>query len=265
LTVDAAGQRHAPAGSDARIVSLVPSITELLFALGLGDRVVGRTTFCVHPADAVGAVPRVGGTKRVSFDRLAATRATHVIVNVDENRREDVPRIEALGAAVVVTHPLGPHDNPALYRLLGGIFGASGPAERLCDQFAAALRRVEGAVAGMPERSVLYLIWRKPWMTVSPDTYISRTLGLVRWRTLPAAAEPRYPEVSDNDVAWRAADLVLLPSEPFPFDADNVDEIRARLPDAATPVRLIDGEMTSWYGSRAIAAMDYLLAFAAES
>jgi len=255
---DADGRRHAPAGAGARIVSLVPSVTELLFALGLGPRVVGRTSFCVHPSPEVDAVPAVGGTKKVLLEKLAAVRPTHVIVNVDENRREDVPRIEALGAEVVVTHPLGPDDNPALYRLLGGLFGAEEPAERLCGELAAALRRARERAGGWRARNVLYLIWHRPWMTVSRDTYISRMLELVRWHTLPATAEARYPRVEDDDPVWREAEEVLLGSEPYPFRAKHVDEVGALLADPEVPVRLVDAEMVSWYGSRAIAGVRYL-------
>jgi ABC-type hemin transport system substrate-binding protein/predicted Fe-S protein YdhL (DUF1289 family) len=262
---DASGRVHAPAGSDARIVSLVPSLTELLFALGLGGRVVGRTKFCVHPADGVDAVPTVGGTKSVSFEKLADVRPTHVIVNVDENRREDVERIERLGAVVVATHPLGPRDNPGLYRLLGSIFGADGEAERLVADFEAAWRDAAAAAAELPARRVLYLIWRRPWMTVSRATYVSRMLDLANWRTLPAKVAARYPEVADDDPAWREADLILLSSEPYPFGEEHIAEVRELGADRTgrdPAVRLVDGETTSWYGSRAIEAVRAMVDFA---
>ena len=105
---DAAGTMHAPASGDARIVSLVPSVTELLFDLGVGDRVVGRTPFCIHPREGVAHVKRVGGTKTPRLDRIRALKPTHVIVNVDENRREDADALAAFVPNVVVTHPLAP-------------------------------------------------------------------------------------------------------------------------------------------------------------
>ena len=105
---DAVGTTHAPASGEARIVSLVPSITELLFALGVGDRVVGRTPFCIHPRDGVANVPRVGGTKTPRFDRIRVLEPTHVIVNVDENRREDADALAGFVPNVVVTHPPPP-------------------------------------------------------------------------------------------------------------------------------------------------------------
>ena len=260
---DAAGTIHAPASGDARIVSLVPSITELLFDLGVGDRVVGRTPFCIHPRDAVANVPRVGGTKTPRLDRIRALEPTHVIVNVDENRREDADALAAFVPSVVVTHPLGPRDNPALYRLIGGIFADRESTERLCRAFERALAALESTASGFPERRVLYLIWRDPWMTVSRDTYVSRTLALVNFRTAGDDSRSRYPELELTADLLAGVDLVLLSSEPFPFKERHVAEIRANADARCPTIRLFDGEMASWYGSRAIRAMDYLARFAA--
>ena len=260
---DAAGTIHAPASGDAQIVSLVPSITELLFDLGVGDRVVGRTPFCIHPRDGVANVPRVGGTKTPRLDRIRSLEPTHVIVNVDENRREDADALAAFVPNVVVTHPLGPRDNPALYRLIGGIFAGPGPTERLCQTFERALVALESAASGLPERRVLYLIWRDPWMTVSRDTYVSRTLALVNFRTAGDDSRSRYPELELTAGLLADVDLVLLSSEPFPFKERHVAEIRNHAGARCPAIRLFDGEMASWYGSRAIRAMGYLARFAA--
>ena len=179
--VDAAGTAHERTDASARIVSLVPSITELLFHLGLGDRVVGRTSFCVHPATDVSTVPRVGGTKKLRLDRIRQLGATHAVVNVDENDREQVAEMGRFVPNVIVTHPLGPLDNLELYRLLGGIFGCQPRGgRRSVPAFEQAFETVARAASALPSRRVLYLIWRDPWMTVSSDTYISRTLALVR-------------------------------------------------------------------------------------
>ena len=261
---DAAGTMHVPASGDARIVSLVPSITELLFDLGVGDRVAGRTPFCVHPREGVAKVPRVGGTKTPRLDRIRALEPTHVVVNVDENRREDADALAEFVPNVIVTHPLGPHDNPALFRLIGGIF-ASGDATRLlCRAFERAVAALESAARGFPERRVLYLIWRAPWMTVSRDTYVSRTLALVNFLTAGHDPCRRYPELALTRELLDAVDLVLLSSEPFPFKERHIAEIRAHAGACCPSIRLFDGEMASWYGSRAIQAMDYLARFAAE-
>ncbi len=261
--VDALGVTHPPAADDARIVSLVPSITELLFDLGLGPRVVGRTTFCIHPGDALDDVPRVGGTKKPRIDKLRRLRPSHVIVNVDENRKQDVEAIAAFTPHVVVTHPLQPDDNLALYRLIGGIFDRRRQAKRLCDAFVRARDELAAAAAGFPARRVLYLIWRDPWMTISRDTYISRMLALANWTTVRHDPEIRYPHVRAEPRLLSDTDVVLFSSEPFPFKQTHVDEFRALTGDSDTRFAFIDGEMTSWYGSRAIEGLRYLRGFAA--
>jgi len=259
--VDAVGVAHCPAGPAPRIVSLVPSITELLFDLGLGERVVGRTTFCIHPRAELEGVPRVGGTKKVRLDRLRALEPTHVIVNVDENTREAAEAIAEF-ARVVVTHPLVPRDNLPLYGLLGGLFGRVEAAERLCARFERALGALAELGARLPRQRALYLIWRRPWMTVSPETYISRTLALVNWHTVPSDTRVRYPEVTLDRALLDQVDLVLLSSEPFPFKDKHAEEIRRSAPLRSQRLALIDGEMTSWYGSRAIRGLEYLADFA---
>lgn len=255
--VDAAGTEHPPAPRGARIVCLVPSITELLCDLGLAGALVGRTGFCIHPRELVRRIPKMGGTKDVALARVRAAAPTHVIVNVDENRREDAEALRECVPHVVVTHPLGPRDNLDLYRLCGGLFGRSSEAERLCERFEAAYARAAAAGRERVPEEVLYLIWKSPWMTVSRDTYISRTLALVGWHTVPREASCRYPEVALDEPTLAGAARVLLSTEPFMFRDVHVAEV-ARL--ARRPVALIDGEMTSWYGSRAIAGLDYLAA-----
>jgi ABC-type Fe3+-hydroxamate transport system substrate-binding protein len=255
---DALGVSHPPAGDDARIVSLVPSITELLFHLGLGSRVVGRTGFCVHPEQAVARVPRVGGTKELRIDKLRALHPSHVIVNIDENRKRDVEMIAGFTPHIIVTHPLAPDDNLALYRLLGGIFGRQSAAQHLCEEFQRARDALVDAAATLPPRRVLYLIWRDPWMTISRDTYISQTLALANWTTVCHDPETRYPQVRADARLLADTDMVLFSSEPFPFKQAHVDEFRMLTGDTDTACDFIDGEMTSWYGSRAVPGLRYL-------
>lgn len=258
--VDAAGVQHVRASRNFRIVSLVPSITELLCDLGLAGALVGRTGFCIHPRGTVRAIPKVGGTKDVDLDKVRALSPTHAILNVDENTRETARALAESVPTLVVTHPLAPFDNLALYRLIGGIFGREREAEVLCERFEAEYAALAHAASALPPEKVLYLIWRNPWMTVSRDTYISRMLALVRWETVPGDAGVRYPKVSLDDGALGEARIVLLSSEPYPFRESHLEEVCACLPRARR-VALIDGEMTAWYGRRAIAALGYLLKF----
>lgn len=262
--VDAAGVKHGPAGSGAavRILSLVPSLTELVCALGLRARLVGCTRYCVHPADALRDVPRVGGPKKVRLDRVRELAPTHVLVNVDENPRELAEAVAALGARLIVTHPAGPEDNPPLYRLVGGIFGAEGEAEVLCARFDAALAAARQATAALPRRRVLYLIWRDPWMTVARETYTSRMLAAVGLDTVPAVCEARYPEVALHAALLADVDVALLSSEPYAFTAGHVAELEAAHPALTGRVHLIDGEAATWYGPRAITGIETLAALA---
>jgi ABC-type Fe3+-hydroxamate transport system substrate-binding protein len=234
-----------------RIVSLVPSITELLCDLDLSDQIVGRTGFCIHPRETVREIPKVGGTKDLKFDKIRELEPTHVVVNIDENKKEDAEALAEFIPNVVVTHPLGPRDNLDLYRQMGQEFDRESQAEELCERFEQAYDRA--TTSARREQSVLYLIWRDPWMTISPETYISQTLGLFNWRTVPATTDERYPQVTLTECE---VDRVLLSSEPFHFKEEHVAEVEELVPGAK--VSLIDGEMTSWYGSRAIAGLDYL-------
>lgn len=259
--IDAVGTRHAPVTAVPRIVSLVPSLTELICELGLADYLVGRTGFCVHPRDVVRGIAKVGGTKDVDIERIRALEPTHLVVNVDENEKPTVDALARFVPTVIVTHPLAPRDNLDLYRLLGGIFGAAGRAEVLCREFEQAADAVAAACRALPRQAVLYLIWRKPWMTVSRDTYISRTLALIGWDTLPAMAGARYPQIALDPALLGGADHILLASEPYRFRERDVAALENLLPSPARArVRLIDGEMTSWYGSRAIRSLYYLKA-----
>jgi len=256
---DAAGTLHVPAQGTSRIVSLVPSITELACDLGLASQLVGRTGFCIHPKSTVRSIPKVGGTKTVDLEKIRSLAPTHVLLNIDENEKETADALAQFVPHLVVTHPLAPLDNLALYRLIGGIFGRREESEQLCDRFRSAY---DALAAETPvERKALYLIWKDPWMTVSRDTYISRALALAGLETLPGSEASRYPEFSLDD-AWLAdADVVLLSSEPYMFREKHVAGLAALPAFSGKPVRLIDGEMTSWYGSRAIEGLAYLREF----
>ena len=260
--VDAAGRAHRPAGKHARIVSLVPSITELLFEMGLAEQVVGRTAFCVHPRNRVKSVGSVGGTKQLNMDKLERLKPTHIIVNIDETPRPLADELARSGYEVVVTHPIEVRDNLVLFRQIGALFRREQEAVTLCARFEAAFEAAMKVVRTLPVRHVLYLIWKDPWMTVSQDTYIARMLALVKWRTIAHDPENRYPTVELNDQLLEQADLVLFGSEPFPFKETHIEAFRANFPDHASKAAIIDAEMTSWYGSRAIAGLAYLAEFA---
>jgi ABC-type Fe3+-hydroxamate transport system substrate-binding protein len=264
--IDAIGQEHQPirAGKTApRIVSLVPSITELLCDLGLQDWLVGRTGFCIHPKSVVQNIAKIGGTKDVNIEKIRRLAPTHLIVNVDENEKPTVDLLAQFIPHIVVTHPLVPRDNLALYRLMGGIFCAEEKAEVLCADFEQAYQALKQS--DHLSQTVLYCIWKDPWMTVAQDTYIAAMLAEISWRQVTvnsddpnnanAAVQRRYPPFSWTEELVRSIDCVLLSTEPYSFGEQHVDLLEKQI---AKPVKLIDGEMLSWYGSRAIRGLRYL-------
>lgn len=252
--IDAIGQTHARIESEPRIVSLVPSLTELLCDLGLARYLVGRTGFCIHPATAVRPIAKVGGTKDVNIEKIRRLAPTHLLVNIDENERPTVEALQQFIPHVIVTHPLGPHDNIALYQLLGGIFAAEDVAQVLVSRYEAA-QQVLLASPRTPQ-TVLYCIWQDPWMTVAGDTYIARMLELIGWQQWPHPENrARYPQFDWQQVPLEGVDRILLSSEPYRFTAQHVLDLQQQL---ARPVQLVDGEYLSWYGSRAIAGLSYL-------
>ena len=253
--VDALGREHRRMEGVPRIVSLVPSLTELICDLGLAAWLVGRTGFCVHPRESLRQVPKIGGTKDVKLDVIRALAPTHVIADIDENRREVVEAIAEFAPQVIVVHPRSVADNLGLYALLGGVFGRDDEAARLAADFKVAREELAAVATSLPREAVLYPIWREPWMTVRRDTYIASMLAAAGWDTLPEHAALRYPEFA-WDAPWLASvGRVLLPSEPYAFTDRHLAEVGAL---AQRPLTRIDGEMVSWYGSRAVAGLRYL-------
>lgn len=249
--------------SPPRIASLVPSLTELLLALGLGKHLVARTGFCVHPAAGVADIPKVGGTKDVNLAKLRRLAPTHVLVNVDENRLETVQALREFVPEIVVTHPQTPQDNLALLAQMAALFGHLPGVTERAEALAEGLRQELQACAARawPEQRVLYLIWREPWMTVATDTYIARMLAQVNWQTWPRVSggehgAARYPALTGDEPWLVDVQRVLLSSEPYSFNAGHLPLARSLCPQAT--VQLVDGELLSWYGPRAGAGLAYL-------
>ena len=254
-----------------RIASLVPSLTELVVALGLGDRLVARTGYCIHPADVLRGVPKIGGTKGVNLGKLRRLAPTHVLVNVDETRLETVDAMRAWGEAapvIVVTHPKTADDNlPLIARVASEFASVEGVGER-ASALLESMQRELALTSEVRSRSqrVLYLIWSEPWMTVARDTYISSMLARIGWHTWPDVrggdrGSARYP-VLRGDEPWLAGiDRVLLSSEPFDFAPSHAAQAAALCPQAS--VAAVDGELLSWYGPRALAGLRYLRQLAA--
>lgn len=260
--IDDVGTAHPTARGHVRILTLVPSITELLFEMDLWRHIVGRTSYCIHPADGVDLIPSVGGTKKIDMNKARSLHPSHAIVNVDENPKSMADSLRSSGIEVIVTHPIRPMDNVRLFQLMGGIFGRQHEAERLTSEFMAEMARIQTRAGDRHGRRVLYLIWRDPWMTVSRETYISQMLALVGWQTVSPKTTSRYPEL-ELPSGLAGVDVVLLASEPYSFTPADVEAFRAAYPEFGGDLRWIDGEMVSWYGSRSIQGLRYLRAFVA--
>ncbi|HRO59888.1 MAG TPA: helical backbone metal receptor [Burkholderiaceae bacterium] len=250
------------ADSQPRIVSLVPSLTELICELGLRDSLVGRTGFCIHPRESLRNVPKVGGTKDVTIERVRELAPTHLVVNVDENEKPTVDALAAFVPEVVVTHPIAVGDNRALIERFGRLFGREQAAAQLVERFDAALAALRARrFAPLP---VVYLIWKDPWMTVSANTFIAKMLAEAGMQVV-APRGARYPVVELDWMRDSGARAVLLASEPYRFRDSHAAELAGQLSaDGSRPALAcltIDGEMTSWYGSRAISGLRYLLEF----
>jgi ABC-type Fe3+-hydroxamate transport system substrate-binding protein len=254
--IDALGTAHQ-SDPAARIVSLVPSVTELLCTLGLAPQLVGRTGFCIHPAGTVREIAKVGGTKDVNLEKIRRLAPSHVVVNIDENTKPVADALAQFVPHVVVTHPNTPRDNLALARLMGGVFCRERQAEDWCGAFEAEYARLQTA-ARTPPQTMLYCIWKDPWMSVSRDTYIAAMLAEIGWRvpSLPVDGElVRYPRFDWSAQLLAEIDGVLLSNEPYSFTQADADALALQI---GKPVLLVDGEMLSWYGSRALAGLRYL-------
>ena len=247
---DALGRPVRLKRAPRRIVSLVPSQTELLADLGLDVEVVGLTRFCVHPDGWKARKQIVGGTKNVDPAKVAALAPDLVIANKEENVREQVETIAA-HCPVWVTDVETVADALAMTRDLGALTDRQPAADALADAIGAGF----DALPDWPPVRALYLIWRDPWMSVGRDTIIADVLDRAGFVNV-AGDRTRYPALSDGEVSALAPEVVLLSSEPYPFAEKHVAEIRALAPGAR--VELVDGEAFSWYGSRLLRTPDAL-------
>lgn len=248
-----------------RIVSLVPSLTEALFALGLRDAIAAVTEYCVAPADLVANVPKVGGTKTPDLDAILALRPDLVIASAEENIREHVERLIAAGLTVYVSLPTTVRRALEELRDLALLTGRPDAAEPWLAPARTLLVDFEAAAAAETRTPVRYFcpIWRRPYMVAGPDTYMSDLLRLCGGENLYGAGPARYYPVALAEVMARAPDVVLLPNEPYPFAEKHRAEILAFRDAPAVRhrrVHLVDGQLLTWYGPRIGAA---LRAFAA--
>jgi ABC-type Fe3+-hydroxamate transport system substrate-binding protein len=232
-----------------RIVSLVPSQTELLFDLGLGERVVGITKFCVHPKEWFDTKPRVGGTKRVDFEKIAALKPDLIIGNKEENCKED---IEALEKDYLVWMS----DIYTFEDALEMIFEVSGftNSEEKGIEILESISKAKNAFKEPIDlKKAVYFIWNDPYMVVGKNTFIDDMLYHAGYVNVVMA--DRYLELSIENLKVLEPEVILLSSEPFPFKKKHVAAFKRHLPEVE--IKIVDGEMFSWYGSKLTKAFSY--------
>ena len=181
------------------------------------------------------------------------------MVNIDENEEHTADLLAEFIPNIVVTHPMGPRDNLELARLLGGVFCPEEAAAQWCAAFEAEYAALQASPKG-PPKTMLYVIWQDPWMTISPDTYIARMLAEIGWQ-VPDLGDVRYPQFGWSPELVQGIDGVLLSSEPYRFTEAHVHALEQQI---GKPVLLVDGEMLSWYGTRALPGLRYLRQLARE-
>lgn len=232
-----------------RIVSLVPSITETLFDFGLtADEVVGRTKFCIHPANSVKNVAIIGGTKTLNIEKIKSLNPDLIIANKEENERLQVEELMT-DFKVWVTDVSTIEDNHQFISDLGTLLNKKELAQSLNERIAHIFTVKKNP---LPPK-VAYLIWKNPYMTVGNDTFINEVLENIGGENL-FKDRKRYPEVTVEEL--KNADQVFLSSEPFPFQQKHIDELQKELPDKQ--MILVDGEAFSWFGTHLLQVEDYL-------
>jgi ABC-type Fe3+-hydroxamate transport system substrate-binding protein len=234
-------------------VSLVPSQTELLVDLGLKDRIVGITKFCVHPVGLLKEKQIVGGTKQIHLDKIKALQPDIVLCNKEENTKDIVESL----AEFVPVHVSDVHDLDDAANLIldyGELFDCSANAKQLYQQLQQERNKFQEETKDWPVLKVAYFIWRNPWIVAANQTFINHLLTINKLENVFANIN-RYPEVKLEDLKAKNAELALLSSEPFPFKAIHVKEFHESCTDISAV--LVDGEYFSWYGSRLLKAFAY--------
>jgi ABC-type Fe3+-hydroxamate transport system substrate-binding protein len=233
-----------------KIISLVPSQTELLYHLGLNEEVIGITKFCVHPNEWFKSKTRIGGTKQLHIDKIKELQPDLIIANKEENVQEQIEELSKY-------FPVWISDVNNLKDAIEMI-NAVGEMTKKYEVAKSIVNSINKSFSPLQTRNLklqtCYLIWQKPYMTIGGDTFISNMMQYAGFENI-FAAKTRYPEVTIEDLHIADCRLLLLSSEPFPFTKKHIDDLQPFLPQ--TKIVLVDGEMFSWYGSRLIKAPAY--------
>jgi ABC-type Fe3+-hydroxamate transport system substrate-binding protein len=235
-----------------RIISLVPSQTELLFDLGLEEEVIGITKFCVHPQRWFREKSRIGGTKNVHLEKVASLQPDLIIANKEENVKEQVEEL-AQNYPVWISDVNNLEDAISMIESIGAITGKKKVAQTITSTIHSNFHQLQ-TQNSKPQTRTAYLIWKDPYMTVGGDTFIHHMLEAAGFQNF-FESRCRYPQITIEDLQAADCNLLLLSSEPYPFKQKHIDELQQHLPH--TKILLVDGELFSWYGSRLLKAPAY--------
>lgn len=250
--IDAIGTPLTFTKPPRRIVSLIPSITELLFSLGLDERIVGVTKFCLHPPEGVAKKTKVGGEKDPDLQRILDLQPDLIIANVEENRREDIEALRAASVPVFVTYPKTVREGIELIVTLGGLTDTASAAKAMAGPIEQVYRETVEQTRNRRPLKVFCPIWRRPYMSINRDTYIHDMIRVSGGENIFADQPERYPEVALEEVERLQPEVILLPDEPYPFKAKHAEELRTLDIPAIREgrIHLLDGKILSWYGPR---------------
>lgn len=236
-----------------RIVSLVPSQTELLYDLGLGDRIVGQTIFCIHPKKAFKKATKIGGTKKLQIEKIIALQPDLIIANKEENDQAQIEMLSGL-FPVWISDVVTLDDAFNMMLSIGKLTERESAAQLMVQEIQNAFSKIPPQNT-LPKK-VLYVIWYNPIMAVGQNTFINSVLKSAGFLNVISTPNSRYPEITASEIKELQPDVILLSSEPFPFKESHIAYFQSLCPNAT--VRLCDGELMSWYGSRMLKAPPYL-------
>jgi ABC-type Fe3+-hydroxamate transport system substrate-binding protein len=248
--VDQIGHKVSLQKFPERIISLVPSQTELLYDLGLGDKVVGITKFCIHPDEWFRSKTRVGGTKSVNAEKIAGLNPDLIIANKEENEEDQIKDLQ-IKYPVYSSDIFNLNDSLKMIHDLGELTDTTRNAIRITQEISSGFRLIEPL--NKRDKKTLYFIWQKPFMCAGSDTFINDMLSICGFENI--ISQKRYPELSPEQIKELNPDYILLSSEPFPFKEKHISEFKKLCPNAK--ISLVDGEYFSWYGSRLLNAPKY--------
>jgi len=254
LIIDQIGHKFKLDSTPKRIISLVPSQTELLSDLGLEEEVIGITKFCIHPKKWFKTKIRVGGTKNIQFNKIAELNPDLIIANKEENTKEQIEALQKLYP--VYTSDISNLDESIeMIKTIGTITNRESTSNKIIIKINQEFERLE--VLKKRSYSVLYLIWKEPYMTINQNTFINDMMQRCGFNNV-ILDENKYPELTATQISTLNPYLIFLSSEPYPFKEKHIEALQIISPNSK--IVLVDGEYFSWYGSRLKEAVSYFIA-----